>query len=483
MLEPLSDVLIVPPAAPSGQQTAAASEPRPSLPAEEVKYMLSFLDPNMGYKPWCDVGMALHAGGHPVELWDGWSKGAAAKYSEGECYSKWKSFKADGGITMATLVLMAQRAGYAPRDLPMLHGLPTLNPVSLQGKPIPERRWVVEDLIPFFCTTALYGDGGTGKSLLAMQLITSAALGRPWIGLPVTPLKVLGFFCEDTQDELHRRQERINAAYGCQFSDLGNIRWYSGVGEDNILMDYKSGEVGTVTRLYAAVEREALAFGAQLIVVDTAADTFGGNENARPQVRQFIGSLTKLALTIEGAVLLCAHPSLSGLNSGKGDGGNTAWNNSVRSRLYLHRPEEKDGGGLDNTDIRILSRKKSNYSRLSDDQTLIWRNGIFVPMPGTGPVSSPDQESRAKHAEEVFLKALDDIEAQGRRASSSKNAANFAPKLMLMSPHCAGLSRTELKNAMERLFNSNSIRDEQYGRSDTRRIVRVQPSKKGEGLA
>ena len=36
----------------------------------------------------------------------------------------------------------------------------------------------------------------------------------------------------------------------------------------------------------------------QLVVIDTAADTFAGNENIRPQVRQFITLLTRLAIAI-----------------------------------------------------------------------------------------------------------------------------------------------------------------------------------------
>jgi AAA domain/RepB DNA-primase from phage plasmid len=45
-----------------------------------------------------------------------------------------------------------------------------INAASLEGKPVPEREWLVRDLIPAKNVTLLYGDGGTGKSLLALQL-------------------------------------------------------------------------------------------------------------------------------------------------------------------------------------------------------------------------------------------------------------------------------------------------------------------------
>jgi hypothetical protein len=53
--------------------------------------------------------------------------------------------------------------------------------------------------------------------------------------------------------------------------------------------------------------------------------------------------------------------------------GSTAWENSVRARAYLAREADSD-------DIRILSRKKSNYSDISgnSDIKLIWEKGVLV---------------------------------------------------------------------------------------------------------
>jgi len=84
-----------------------------------------------------------------------------------------------------------------------------VDPRSLQDKLVPERRWIVRDWLPFGYTTALYGDGGTGKTLLAQQLMTSCATGVPWLGMTTMRCPVLGLFCEDDEDELHRRQHAI----------------------------------------------------------------------------------------------------------------------------------------------------------------------------------------------------------------------------------------------------------------------------------
>ena len=201
-----------------------------------------------------------------------------------------------------------------------------------------------------------------------------------------------------------------------------------------------------ISQFIKQLEKKVLEFGAQLVVIDTAADTFGGHENARRDVRMFIGQLNKLALKINGAVVLCAHPSVSGMVSGRGDGGNTAWNNSVRSRLYLHRPEaDKDALPVD-ANIRLLSRKKSNYSAANDELTLLWQNGVFITLGAAGgPGDALTMVQRDKLSEECFLKALDDYAVQERPLSCGKTSSNYAPKVMMKSPHCAGFSKKELE--------------------------------------
>nr|WP_281066391.1 AAA family ATPase [Xanthobacter flavus] len=69
---------------------------------------------------------------------------------------------------------------------------------DLAGKPIPPRQEHVEGMIPAGNVTLLYGDGGTGKSLLALQLAVATAAGSQWIGLPVARGSTL---CRDAKAE------------------------------------------------------------------------------------------------------------------------------------------------------------------------------------------------------------------------------------------------------------------------------------------
>lgn len=78
-----------------------------------------------------------------------------------------------------------------------------IDPRSWSGKPLPQREWLVENWIPMNHVTALYGDGGMGKTLIAQQLLTSVATGREWLGLKVKRLRSFGLLCEDHEDDLH----------------------------------------------------------------------------------------------------------------------------------------------------------------------------------------------------------------------------------------------------------------------------------------
>ena len=63
--------------------------------------------------------------------------------------------------------------------------------------------------------------------------MTACASGAYWLGLTVTRCKVFGIFCEDHEAEVHRRQDKINAAMGLDYTDLGDMRWACAVGADN----------------------------------------------------------------------------------------------------------------------------------------------------------------------------------------------------------------------------------------------------------
>jgi hypothetical protein len=117
----------------------------------------------------------------------------------------------------------------------------SIDPTTLHGVPVPERRWLVPDWIPMARATSLLRGGGEGKTLLAQMLATCCAIGALWLGLRVRRCNSVLMYCEDDIDEMHRRQEDINNHYGRTFADLGAMRWLPRLGADNALMTFDSG--------------------------------------------------------------------------------------------------------------------------------------------------------------------------------------------------------------------------------------------------
>jgi len=193
--------------------------------------------------------------------------------------------------------------------------LPFIKIAEWQGQPVPDRQWIVKDQIPAKNVTLLSGEGSIGKSILSLHLAVAVALGKDWLfTLPETG-PVVAVCCEDDEDEIWRRLDLILKHYSASFADIASqLHILPLVAEDETLMAVpdRSGLIKT-TKLFDRVCQSAADIKPKLIVLDNAADIFGGNENDRAQVRQFIGFLRKrLAIPTGAGVLLTAHPSLPG---------------------------------------------------------------------------------------------------------------------------------------------------------------------------
>src|ERR1700716_2187664 len=69
------------------------------------------------------------------------------------------------------------------QDVAEIHPFKTFNAMQWEGMAIEPRRWIVRDRIPLGEPGIMSGDGGTGKTKLALQLGVSIAAGlQDWIG-------------------------------------------------------------------------------------------------------------------------------------------------------------------------------------------------------------------------------------------------------------------------------------------------------------
>jgi RecA-family ATPase len=164
---------------------------------------------------------------------------------------------------------------------------------------------------------------------------------------------------------------------------------------------------------------------------------------------------------------LLSHPSLEGLRSGSGTSGSTAWNNSVRSRLYLER--RKDGQGEEpDPDLRVIRLKKANYARAGAEIMLRWKAGRFTL---DGPAGGFDKLAADARADRVFLDLVARFEREGRDVSH-KPSPSYAPAIFAEQPDADGMTAKALTNAMNRLFEAEKIRVDTSG-PPSRRKSRV----------
>lgn len=348
---------------------------------------------------------------------------------------------------------------------------------DFEGKPVPERDWLIPQMLLRRSVTLVNGDGGVGKSLLMMQLQVAAALGETWLGLPMPEEGLTSFalYCEDDEDEVQRRLADVLRFYNASFSDLhGRVLFMSRVGEINELMTFGfKNDTGKRTALFNQVEDMIRMRGVQLTVLDTVADIFMGNENIRPQVRSFITAIRRLALINNGGVLITAHPSRAGMADGTGLSGSTGWNGSVRSRIYLTKPKVKDAdidGEEGQTNERILKTMKSNYGASGDVIRLRWDQGVFVRADSGGGslLDRLDDDRKVLEATRWLIQ-------RGERLSPSEKSRTALMHRVPKVPSCNEMTWKDVFKAQERLLSSGKMELVEVG-PPTKRVVLIRPS-------
>jgi RecA-family ATPase len=324
------------------------------------------------------------------------------------------------------------------------------------------REWAVQDRFPLRNVSLISGEGAVGKSILIMQLGVAHALGRDWIGTLPEPGPFLYLNAEDEEAELHRRLADIAAHFGTAFAELkSDVHILSLAGKDAVLGYADRNGLIQPTPLFHKLTEAAGDIRPKLIALDTSADIFGGNENDRAQVRQFIGLMRGMAIAANAAVIIATHPSLTGITSGSGLNGNTAWHNSVRARAYMKTAKTEDDVEPDKA-LRLVEFMKSNYGPVADAITVRWKDGVFVPESKSGSLEKLASEAKADHA---FLRLLERFDSEGRTVGE-RPGHSYAPAVFGEEPEAkaAGLNKKALAEAMRRLFASRKIHIEQYGR-------------------
>lgn len=476
---------------------------------DKIEAALNVISSNCTYEVWLKVAAGLHyaLGEAGFELFDRWSAKATGNAADGtplytpeKSRERWHGARTMTEISTGTIFYFAGQAdpGWHERyqdeerqrasngmhkatassvngtsigaAAEAEHGRKTKQPLQWldmskwDSEPVPQRQWAIRDRVPLNQVGLFSGEGGTGKSIIELMKDVAHVHGADWLGsLPeIGPAFYLA--AEDDTDELHIRLAVIAQHYHVTFEQLTTqgLRILPLLGKDAVLCaPTKSGHI-EVTDLYRQLYDAAGDLKPINISIDTLSRAFAGNEIDRVQVYAFAMHMQALAKVAGGSVTVLSHPSLSGMASGSGISGSTAWHGAFRFRQYLKGVKSGEGEQPDN-DLRELEFKKNQYGPLGESIPLRYQNGLFLPVAG---VTGLDKLAREAKAESAFLDLLRRFDGQGQNVSHKKTSPNYAPTMFAAQPEAKvhKFRRIEFETAMLRLFAADKIHVENYGR-------------------
>jgi len=322
-------------------------------------------------------------------------------------------------------------------DTPSPNAPTLLRPVGVadiyKNPPMPPQ-FIWDGYLPRGVVTLFGAHGGTGKSMLALMLAVSAALGRSLFGIQTTRCKTVFASLEDGEGIVRWRLAQICECWVVDPSELdGWLTIVDGTDSPELFACEGRG-AGEETSSYFELEQLAADKTAGLLIVDNASDAYGGDEIQRRQVRAFMRSLGRIAKQNNSVVLLLAHVDKQTSRSkrsdnGEGYSGSTAWHNSARSRIFMSR---SDSGQL------TLEHQKSNFGKKRDPIHLTWRDGGLPELESNSPnfdglserLNGRMEDQRAAE----LLKLMAEYEQRGHYCSTSSTSPTNPFKVFFPDP-------------------------------------------------
>jgi hypothetical protein len=186
--------------------------------------------------------------------------------------------------------------GYMPEECP-----PTTILDRLQLLALPEPRWLIADFIPANALVGFYGPPASYKSFIALDIAWSVATGVDFAGREVEPggaIYVSGEGTAGTPDRMRAWESR-----------RGGIGDGFGLFDGPVHFD----EPTAVERFIADVAAFACRKGTiRLVVVDTLARCFLGDENSSRDMGRFIAGLDTVRHAFEATILVVHHTTKKG---------------------------------------------------------------------------------------------------------------------------------------------------------------------------
>lgn len=258
----------------------------------------------------------------------------------------------------------------------------------------PKQKFLLDPLFPLGVAGVLFGPGGVGKSLVALDLclaVARRALMPPGgLGFVAGPLggsipaegggASIFLTLEDGKDDIHRRAVSLDpgnsrAGLPCFVIpgvELADFEPSLVRNEDRVATLTRFAK-GGLERLLDDVEA-ASGFPARLLVLDPAGDFISGPENDADFVKPLMRRLREIATTRQCTIMLIGHVSKT-LDPGEPTmRGSIAWIANSRFAFALTKPApEKRGSKRDMRGIVVGCLVKANHRSAPIDRRDFYR--------------------------------------------------------------------------------------------------------------
>lgn len=324
------------------EDNAQAKQPL-GLSLEIVREALDVLDPSTDHNTWLSIGMALHheTNGQGFALWNTWSSASEKYPGEEALLSRWDSFGKGNAkiITARTLVQLANQNGaHINLNVTNLEEFDNLNASEIlktsENKrftimppssfmELASHQYLIKGLLPKATLGVLFGESGSGKSFMALDMAFAIARGETWRGMRTNKGNVLYIVAEGAGG--FRKRLRAYATH--HQIDLDSIS----IG----IMDDTPNLLAKSEALAVAKAIKDSNFNPALIIIDTLAQcTAGANENSSEDMGAALAHCQGLHRATGAMVLLVHH---AGKDSSKGARGWSGVRAAVDAELEVVR--------------------------------------------------------------------------------------------------------------------------------------------------
>ena len=264
--------------------------------------------------------------------------------------------------------------------------------------------WLIENWLPRNCVAMLTGDGGVGKSRLALQLAWALSGDGQWLGEagqmpspgadygmgfePLGPSAIIYATWEDSPEQIRGRlfwlEQSGKVGNGNNFK-IADMR-----ARGHLWAQTDHNPVPGLTPAGEALRLAAEQHNARLLVVDTLGVAYGASEIDRAQVGAFFADWAAWADEHDCAVLLIAHPPKT---AGVTYSGSTGILGGVRAMWTIESVRRECRGNCSSPRnctcepayaYRLVNAKQ-NYSETTGSVWLTNQRGVWMESQGRAP--------------------------------------------------------------------------------------------------